>query len=82
MRTKYPDDFQVVWKAWPGRWRNEGRPTKAGKALALEIWKTMDTEDREDATNAICSGKVKSAGTQYLPDMIRWLRDRKWEDFS
>ena len=81
MRTKYPDDYQKIWNDWPGRYRGEGRPTKAGKALAYEIWRLMDAEDKEDATKVVCSGRVKNAGTKYLPDMVRWLRDRKWEDY-
>lgn len=81
MRTKYPEDFQEAWKAWPGRWREEGTIRKVGKAEAYDIWLSMDAEDREDAKSVIVSGKVKRAGTQFLKDFHRWLKLRRWEDF-
>ena len=81
MRTKYSEDFQVFWRSWPGRWRDGNSPKKVGKAEAYEIWLTMDAEDRQDAISVVVSGKVKNAGTQYLPDALRWLRRRLWEDF-
>ena len=71
----------MFWRKWPGRWRDGNSPKKVGKAEAYEIWLTMDAEDRKDAAGAVVSGKVKNAGTQYLPDAIRWLRRRLWEDF-
>ena len=81
MRTNYTADFELFWKNWPGRWRDGNSPKKVGKAEAFEIWKTMDTEDCRDALLAVTSGKVKQSGTQYLPDAVRWLKRRLWEDF-
>lgn len=82
MKTKYSEDYEKVWKAWPGRWREDGPARKVGKLEGYEEWRTMDAEDREDATHAICSGKVQRAGTQFLKDFHRWLKLRRWEDFS
>lgn len=82
VRTAYSEDFQSFWLKWPGRWRDGNTPKKVGKAEAYDIWKLMDTEDRQDAINAVVSGKVKKAGTQFLPDCCRWLRRRLWEDYE
>jgi len=81
MRTKYSQGFETFWRSWPGRWRDGNSPKKVGKAETYEFWLTMDAEDRQDAVSVVGSGKVKSAGTQYLPDALRWLRRRLWEDF-
>ncbi len=81
-RTNYAEDYQEFWRNWPGRWRDGSSPKKVGKAEAYDIWKSLDTEDRQDALLAVKSGKVKRAGTQYLPDAVRWLRRRLWEDFN
>ena len=81
MRTKYSQDFEMFWRNWPGRWRDGNSPKKVGKAETYVLWLTMDAEDRQDATSVVVSGKVKNAGTQYLPDALRWLRRRLWEDF-
>lgn len=81
MRTKYTEDYEKIWRNWPGRWREGSKPKKVGKAEGFEVWKVMDTEDQRDASTVVVSGKVKNAGTQYLPDFHRWLRYRRWEDF-
>ncbi len=82
MRTKYPQQFDELWKAWPGRWREDGPTRKVGKSEAYEIWRDMDAEDKRDAATVVISGKVKRAGTQFLKDFHRWLKLRRWEDFS
>ena len=91
MRTKYSQDFELLWKKlWPGRWRDGNSPKKVGKADAYAVWRgidrcnngtQMDDEDRNDALGVIKSGEVKDAGTQYLPDLQRWLKRRLWEDY-
>lgn len=91
MRTKYTPRFEQLWKKhWPGRWRDGNSPKKVGKADAYAVWRgidrcnngaQMDEEDREDAYKVLESGKVKNAGTQYLPDFCRWLKRRLWEDY-
>ncbi len=90
MRTQYPEDYEKVWKKWPGRWREDGVIVKVGKVEGLEVWlgkercfngTKMDDEDREDAAQVILSGKVKRAGTRLLKDFHRWLKLRRWEDF-
>ena len=81
MRTKYSQEFEMFWAKWPGRWRDGNSPKKVGKAETYEFWLTIDAEDRKDATQAVVSCKVKKAGTQVLPDAVRWLKRRLWEDF-
>ena len=81
--TNYTEDYERFWKGWPGRWKPEThRPTKVGKYEAWLEWKRLSVQDKAVAIKVVESGRVKDAGTQYLPDASRWLHRRRWEDFG
>ena len=81
--TKYADDFEVFWKAWPGRWdRVNVKTVKVGKHEAFIIWRTMAEDDKVFCLQLAKTGKIKGKGTEYLPDCWRWLSKRRWEDFN
>lgn len=82
-RIEYTDEFQLFWRLWPGRWRPESDTViKVGKYEAFKVWQKLSTEEWDEIIALLKSGKVKQAGTQYLPDAHRWLNNRRWEDFS
>lgn len=79
---KYSEDFERFWTAWPGRWRPEDRVyIKVGKYEASLEWKLLSKDDHRDIVRIVESGKVKRAGTIYLPDACRWLKRKRWHDF-
>ena len=79
----YPDKFNQFWKLWPGRWRQDSdKIYKVGRDLAFQRWKRLSQETRNFLLELMKSGRVKDAGTQFLPDCWRWLRDKKWADFE
>ena len=78
--TKYTEEFEAFWKAWPGRWDSINQKTeKVGKHEAFVIWRTMAEDDKGKSLKLIKSGRVKSA--RFLPDCWRWLAKRRWEDY-
>jgi len=78
--SKYPEDFEIFWKAWPGRWKPEtDRSVKIGKYDAFLEWKHLKDEEKKEIMSVL--PKVKPAGTQYLPDACRWLKRKRWHDF-
>ncbi len=82
-KNRYTDDFNQFWKAWPGRWKPEdNRYVKVGKYEAWLEWKTIDKEEQAEILAIVKSGRVKKAGTQYLPDACRWLKKRRYDDFG
>ena len=80
--TKYSDEFQQFWKAWPGRYNSDSQQTiKVGKYQAYAEWQRLSADDKETVMQLVKSGRLKSRGTKYLPDAYRWLNKRRWEDF-
>ena len=80
---KYPADFNEFWKAWPGRWQAENNKcVKVGKYEAWLEWKGLDKEEQTEILAIAKSGRIKSRGTQYLPDACRWLKKRRFDDFG
>lgn len=78
--SKYPEDFEIFWRAWPGRWRPEDdKSIKVGKYDAFLEWKHLTEAEKKDIMFVL--PKVKYAGTQYLPDACRWLKRKRWHDF-
>ena len=73
-------DFELAWKCWPGRLDDDGVTVrKVGKAQAKIIWKRMSCKQHEWAIAAI---NAKKWPEKYLPDMFRWLRDKRYEDYE
>lgn len=80
--VKFLPDFIEFWRLWPGRYNKDNQKIwKVGKAKAAKIWVRLSAENREKIVILAHSGKIKAAGTEFLPDMWRWLRDQGWEDF-
>lgn len=83
MAGDFTDDFSEFWKLWPGRWNKEtGKTTKVGKYQAGLRWAKLSAETKSFILRLLKSGRIKAAGTQYLPDAFRWLDKHRWEDFS
>ena len=81
--TKYTEEFEAFWKAWPGRWNLDTQKIeKIGKHEAFIIWRTMAEDDRSFCIKLAKTPKIKEKGTRWLPDCWRWLSKRRWEDFT
>jgi len=81
-KKPYTDDFNLFWKLWPGRFRpEENRYVKVGKREAWDEWEKLDEEDQAEILTVAKSGRIKSRGTQYLPDAVRWLKRKRWDDY-
>lgn len=74
------DDFEEFWKAYP---RRKGANPKAPAR------KLFDAAVKQGADpKAIVAGALRCAeqdrdkiGTEYIPQGVKWLRDRRWEDY-
>ena len=64
--------FTDAWAAYPAR-----RGRKIGKALALKEWRKLTYEQKARAWRAVQNMR----GEELPPDMERWLRSGKWEDW-
>lgn len=80
MTTKrYTDDFLTFWVKYPSRWnRDSDRFYKVGKWEAMQEWKKMSPEEKQQALVAV---RYLRRG-QYVLDAHRWLKKRRFEDIE
>ena len=76
---RYPDDFELFWKAYPKR-TNSG-----SKAKALKAWKKacdeVDPQELVEHANRFCGwcDKTGNTGSQFVPMVTTWLNGKEWE---
>lgn len=81
--TKYTDDFEQFWAAWPGRYNPDTQlHEKRGKHEAFIVWGTVPEPDRQVILKLVKSGRVKAGGTRFLLDAWKWLAKKRWEDYA
>ena len=73
----YTKAFEECWSLYPAR---NGK--KAGKKQAFEQWKKLTNGDhrviKTDLKNRLKDSAWRAG--EYVPDMLRYLRHRRWED--
>lgn len=67
--------FEDAWKVYPSR---NGR--KIGKAVALKEWCKLTYAEKCRAWQA-CQNMAREC-PPFPPDMNRWLKDHKWDDWA
>jgi hypothetical protein len=72
------DDF---WKAYPRR--DGANPKEPARKLFLQAVKAGANPEAIIAGARRCAEKEsKNVGTPYIPQAVKWLRDRRWEDYN
>ncbi len=81
MKSRYTDEFEIFWLAYPARWdRDRGVKIKRKKYPAFEAWKKLTDEQRKE-----CLGKRKKIWQEegsYPRDCVTWLNQWGWEDIE
>jgi hypothetical protein len=80
-RPKHSIEFEEFWKAYPRR-QGANPKTPAFKAFDAAVKSGADPAE-------IIAGATKTAiadrdkiGTPFIPQAVKWLRDRRWEDYA
>lgn len=76
-KGKYNKEFEEFWEKFPGR---TDKKLKGSKHLAAAEWKKLNKVDKAAAVAVL--PMVLLAGTEYLQDACRWLKQRRWDDFE
>jgi hypothetical protein len=72
------DDF---WKAYPRR--DGANPKEPARKLFLQAVKGGADPEAIIAGARRCGEKeARNVGTPYIPQAVKWLRDRRWEDYN
>lgn len=80
-RPKPTDDFEEFWKAYPKR---DGANPKAParKAFLAAVKAGIEASEIVAGAGACAAKDRDKIGTPYIPQAVKWLRDRRWEDYS
>lgn len=80
-RPKLDDDFDEFWKAYPKR---DGANPKAPARKAFFAAVKAGTEPSKIIAGALsCAVRDRDKiGTPYIPQAVKWLRDKRWEDYA
>lgn len=72
--------FEEFWKAYPKR---DGANPKAPahKAFAAAVKSGADPQAIIAGARLCASRDAAKVGTPYIPQAVKWLRDRRWEDY-
>jgi len=80
-RTTHDQAFDDFWKAYPKR--DGANPKAPARKLFLAAIKLGTAPDAIVAGAAACAiSDREKVGTPYIPQAVKWLRDRRWEDYA
>lgn len=82
-RTKggYSEKFEEAWRGYPRR--DGGNPKPPAEKIFLAAVKAgADPQEIIDGAKRFAIAEVKNVGTPYIPQMVKWLRDKRWLDYG
>lgn len=78
--TRCDEAFEEFWKAYP---RRDGANPKepAHKLFAAAVRAGEDPQAIVDGAKRCAHADAGKIGTPYIPQAVKWLRDRRWRDY-
>ena len=78
--TRRDDDFEKFWKAYP---RRDGANPKAPalKLFQASVKAGVSADDIIGGAERCAIKDARHIGTPYIPQAVKWLRDRRWLDY-
>ncbi len=78
--TEYPRDFEALWEAFPKRMGdNPKAPAYAAYKKALKL---ASAALIQSAVEEYARSQRHQLGTPYLPMMVTWLNQARWEAYD
>jgi hypothetical protein len=73
--------FEEFWKVYP---RRDGANPKApaGKLFSAAVKAGADPKEIIEAAKRCSQREAKNIGTPYIPQAVKWLRDKRWLDYG
>lgn len=79
--TRTDEKFDDFWKSYPRR--DGANPKDPAKKLFSAAVKAGEDPDAIIAGARQCARtEAKNIGTPYIPQAVKWLRDRRWRDYG
>lgn len=77
--TPADDDFEEFWKAYPKR-KGDNPKASAKKLFQSQVKSGADPKKIIEGVKLAASRNRDKIGTEFIPQAVKWLRDRRWED--
>lgn len=79
--TPVDETFEEFWKAYPSR-KGDNPKAPARKLFSAFVKQGVDAQAIIAGVKAACARNREKIGTEFIPQAVKWLRDRRWEDYA
>lgn len=80
-KNSYDEKFEEAWQAYPKR--DGGNPKlPAAKRFLVAVKAGTEAQIIIDAIKRYAIAEAKNIGTPYIPQMVKWLGDQRWNDYG
>jgi DNA-binding MarR family transcriptional regulator len=73
--------FEEFWRAYPKR-KGDNPKNPARKQFFALVKQGVDPDAIIRGIKRACERNREKIGTEFIPQAIKWLRDRRWEDYT
>jgi uncharacterized protein YdaU (DUF1376 family) len=80
-RPRHSVEFEEFWKAYPRR-QGANPKTPAFKAFDAAVKSGADPALIIAGASRCAIADRDKIGTQFIPQAVKWLKDRRWEDYT
>jgi len=80
-KNKYSKEFEEAWQAYPRRDGGNPKPPAAKRFLSA-VKAGTDPKIIIDAMKRFAVAESRNVGTEFIPQMVKWLRDERWLDYD
>lgn len=79
--TPTDDKFEEFWREYPKR-KGDNPKNPARKLFDAAVKQGADPNAIISGVKIACARNREKIGTEYIPQAVKWLRDRRWEDYT
>jgi hypothetical protein len=75
------ENFEAFWAAYPRR-NGDNPKAPSAKLFSGFVKAGADPQEIIDAAKKFAAAESKNIGTQFIPQTVKWLRNKRWLDFG
>lgn len=75
------ENFEAFWAAYPKR-NGDNPKAPSAKLFSGAVKAGADPQEIIDAAKKFATAESKNIGTQFIPQTVKWLRNKRWLDFG
>jgi uncharacterized protein YdaU (DUF1376 family) len=75
------ENFEAFWAAYPRR-NGDNPKAPSAKLFSGAVKAGANPQEIIDAAKKFAAAESKNIGTQFIPQTVKWLRNKRWLDFG